>query len=207
MLRAPPGSSRFYGLWASSVGAFCFQLFAHRFPTWLRVTADPGACSATVTLESTERPIHEASCPRSAWASPGALRGFALSGALHALARVRAFSRRAGTELPPRGAVTPTSLSLRRGITRRCDGIGRPTSWRGTWAGRGRVGAMRAAAQIGRPPAGPGAHYSRRLEFIDSFLTVRVVFALPANGRAPGPQLLTCAGHRLAAVLLASHSA
>ena len=72
----PPGTSCFYGLWASSVGAFCFQLFANRFPTWLRVTADPGACSATVTFG-----VDGAAHPRSflspfglgePWGPPGA---------------------------------------------------------------------------------------------------------------------------------------
>jgi hypothetical protein len=70
----PPGTSCFYGSWASSVGAFCFQLFVDRF-------RDPGACSATVTFElDRPGPISPSFLSRSAWASTALSGGLALSG-------------------------------------------------------------------------------------------------------------------------------
>src|SRR6202047_5230706 len=52
--------------------AFCFHLFANRFPTWLRVTADPGACSATVTF-GVDGAAHPRSflSPFGFWGAPG----------------------------------------------------------------------------------------------------------------------------------------
>jgi hypothetical protein len=97
MFPAPTGTSCFYGSWASSVGAFCFPLFVNRLRTRLRVTADPDDCSATVTSEvdGGRGPIHPPSVPLDLGESPGP------SGdspwVLHALTRVRAFSRPASS--------------------------------------------------------------------------------------------------------------
>jgi hypothetical protein len=101
----PPGTSCYYGSWASSVGAFSFQLFVDRFRTRLQVTADPGACSATVTFElDGPGPISSSFLSRSAWASTALSGGSPYLGSLTPLGRVRAFSRRAGTELTFRAA-------------------------------------------------------------------------------------------------------
>jgi hypothetical protein len=60
----PPDTSCFYGSWASSVGAFCFQLFVNPFERGCGSPPIQGASSATVTFElDGPGPVHQLLIP------------------------------------------------------------------------------------------------------------------------------------------------